>query len=266
MGQGYKAIPDDSVAIPTALKSVQKRLNTQETPTGTQLQNLVAQVKATLANINTQVAIAVAANSYTQAQIDTKDANTLASAEAFAEAGFTGSGGISMADLYTRNGPGFNITATRVAGWLQSADGRIGTATSSIEFKTAIQDLPADAFDALLDVGVHYFEYKAEVARRDDPTSPDYVGPDYHVGTNVGVMAEDLHNAGLWAFVVYERTVVTDDDGNPVGMTLKLDDNGEPIPNAVHDALLGYALLVVVQHINTRLVAVETAVGIGNQS
>lgn len=160
------------------------------------------------------------------------------------------SGGVSGSDLYTSNGPGFNITAGRVAAWLQNSDGRVGTATSSRRYKTAIEDAATDPM-AILGVSVKYYQYKAEVAKRDDPNSEGYVGPDYHVAINIGMIAEDLHEAGLWEFVVYQR----DKDDN-----LVLDENGAVIPDGIHYEIFGLAVLVAAQSLNTRLIALEERV------
>lgn len=159
-------------------------------------------------------------------------------------------GGITGADLYTLNGPGFNITGGRVTAWLENATGRVGMATSSERYKQAIVNAATDP-NAILGISVKYYQYNAEVAKRDDPNSPDYVGPDYHVAVNIGMIAEDLHAAGLWEFVVYQR----DADGN-----LVLDTNGQPIPDGIHYEVFGVAVLIAAQSLNTRLIALEDRV------
>lgn len=153
-------------------------------------------------------------------------------------------------DLYTTNGPGFNITGTRVASWLETATGRIGMATSSARYKTAIVDATTDP-KAILGISVKYYQYIAEVAKRDDPESEGYVGPDYHVATNIGAIAEDFDAAGLWEFVVYQR----DADGN-----LVLDDNSKPIPDGLHYEILSVGVLIAAQSLDTRLTALEAKV------
>jgi hypothetical protein len=127
------------------------------------------------------------------------------------------------------------VSGTRTATWTQN-DGTMGTSPSSIRFKTNVQPVAwtDSRVQSILSASAKYYQYKAEVARRDDPTSPAYVGPDYHVHTELGYIAEDLHAAGLWEVVIYER----DEDGSP-----KLDATGAVIPFGVHYELLGiYAL------------------------
>jgi hypothetical protein len=272
MGGGYTPAPDagDSLApIVRRFGQVQRELKDVQRPGKTNLVALYDQVQQALANINATVSAAIAANSYTKAEIDSRDSSTLASANAFTTAGFTASGGISAADLYARNAPGFNITATRVAAWLQSSDGRLGTATSSELNKTNIRPVPLADLIGILEIDVSYFEYIAEVRKRDDPSFEGYVGPEYHVATNIGSIAQRLHEAGLWQFVVYERApilqdvVITHEDGTQeeqavaVGDRLKVDENGEPIPLGVHDNLLAYALIPVVQDHERRIQQLE---------
>jgi hypothetical protein len=272
MGGGYTPAPDagDSIApIVRQFGQVQRELKDVQRPSKTNLVALYDQVQQALANINTSVSAAIAANSYTKAEIDSRDANAVASANAFTTGGFTASGNISAADLFTRNGPGFSITATRVAAWLQSSDGRVATASSSESVKANIRPVPLADLLGILEIDVSYFEYIAEIRKRDDPSFEDYVGPDYHVATNIGGIAERLHEAGLWQFVVYERELITQavtithEDGSQeeqevaVDDRLKVDENGEPIPFGIHDNLLAYALIPVVQDHERRIQQLE---------
>lgn len=182
----------------------------------------------------------------------------------------TATGANRGADVYATNAPGFNITGTRVAGWWESATGRGGTASSSERFKTDIETVGLDHLRAVLGVDVVHFSYIDEVRKRDDPTFERYVGPDYHVAVNIGSIAERLHEAGLWEFVVYEREPVTeqrtDDDGNTVevvvGDRLKLDENGQPIPFGVHDILIAYSVLPIVADHDRRILAIEEHLGL----
>lgn len=142
-------------------------------------------------------------------------------------------------NLYATAAPGFNITGTRVAAWLESATGRLGMATSSRRFKQDIVDAGLDP-EAILGLGVKYFRYIA------DPR---------HL--NVGMIAEDLHAAGLWEFVQYEREVITHVEsvkGKPMGEwsedgPLILDDDGQPIPFGIHYEMFSLAVLVAVQYV-----------------
>lgn len=172
-----------------------------------------------------------------------------------------------------------NITAGRVTVWGRTSDGFLGTATSSERFKTNIRPVDIDSKSAAIcQIVVSYFEYIDEVRKRDDPDYEFYVGPHHHVGTNMGAIAEQMHELGLWEWVVYEREMVyepgpIDDRGQSEELFLpgvwvehlKLDVNGEPIPSAIHDILIGWAALIVAQSNEKRLTAIEerlTAAGI----
>lgn len=138
-----------------------------------------------------------------------------------------------------------NITAARTSPWVRNSDGYIGNTLSSIRFKTDVVDTTIDPL-AVLGISVKHYNYITEVRKRDDPTFADYVGPGYHVATEVGMIAEDLHAAGLWQFVVYQREY--DADGNEV---LSLDAGGQPIPDSIHYTLWALAVLVATQHVWT---------------
>lgn len=125
------------------------------------------------------------------------------------------------------------ISGTRVANWTQN-DGTIGTAPSSARFKTNITDADlATRAQAILGLAVKHYNYLAEIDKQQDD-------PAYKVHLEVGMIAEDLHAAGLWEFVIYER------DENGVAL---LDDNGDVIPFGIHYELFGMAVLGAAQYI-----------------
>jgi hypothetical protein len=135
---------------------------------------------------------------------------------------------------------GTNITATRVSVWGRTADGFLGTASSSERYKTNIVDAllsSPERAKKILSIGVKHYNYIAELAKREE-------NPDYHVHLEVGAIAEDLHAAGLWEFVVYQRH---EDD------SLVLDENGEPVPDGIHYHLFSLAVLAVTQYQQARL-------------
>jgi hypothetical protein len=156
----------------------------------------------------------------------------------------SGTTGTFDSGLHSVDAFNFSITGTRVAGWTQN-DGHLGTASSSARYKTNIVPAGIDPL-AVLGIGIMHYNYKAEVARRDDPTSPAYVGPDYKVHLEVGAMAEDLHTAGLWEFVVYKRDL----DGR-----LLLDIAGAPIAEGIHYEMFSLAVLAAAQHLNELVAA-----------
>lgn len=172
---------------------------------------------------------------------------------------------VTGVDVYAQS-LGTNITAARVALWGRTSDGYIATATSSERFKTNVRPSAQRDPRVLLEVVVSYFEYIDEVRKRDDPTFEHYVGPEYHVGTNIGAIAERLHELGLWEYVVYEREPITDwrvvwDVENAeveatevvVGDQLKVDAAGEPTPYGIHDMLLVYEVIRLAQWQNRRM-------------
>lgn len=265
MGQGYKAPPGDSVApIVNKLRGQQRQINDLQKPPGTNLSELYNQVQQALANINATVTAAIAANSYTKSQIDALIANPPSGSAVTGNVSATGqvSAGSQVvattalrgADIYATNAPGFNITGTRVAAWWETATGRGGTASSSIRFKEILEEdaLAGEAFArAILSCSIVFYHYKAELAKRDDPSSPDYVGPSHLVHTEVGMIAERLHEAGLWPFVIYERG---EDD------KLKLDADGQPVPFGIHYEMFSLAVLAAAQWLFARYTDLDARV------
>lgn len=135
-----------------------------------------------------------------------------------------------------------NITSSRTTLWARNSDGYIGNTLSSRDFK---QDIVVSDIDplAVLAISIKHYRYIDEVRRRDDPTFPDYVGPNYHVSLEIGMIAEDLHAAGLWQFVAYEHTF--SDDGVEKLVLV----NGQPVPQSIHYGLWGLAVQVATQHV-----------------
>jgi hypothetical protein len=231
MGNGYvKPRGDQMEVLADALRGLARRIAELEAPTGTSVNSLVDQVQQAIANINTTVNAAIAANSYTKTQIDTKIASpgnispgnvTASGFGSFGGAGTFGGAG-SFAGTLSATGAlstggqfncldayNFDITYTRRTAWLGN-DGRLGFASSSRDKKTSI--LPAD-FDipALLAVGRYSFFYRAEIARRTQLRIAG-IDLDYRPQREIGLMAEELAAAG------YEELVYFDEDGKPEGI------------------------------------------------
>lgn len=141
-----------------------------------------------------------------------------------------------------------NIPGTRLTLWVEVATGRIGNTSSSERFKMNIRESDIDPIK-VLQIVPKYYQYISEVRKRDDPTYQFYVGPDYHVALEIGMIAEDLHAAGLWQFVVYDH----DEDGK-----LSLDPMGEPIPNSIHYINWAIALQVVARYQQDRINSLES--------
>lgn len=251
-----------------------------------------------VANLQQTIIDTIAATYYTRSQTDIKVASpgaiaptTVSASGAVSAASAAVSGGVTAATvaatgqvsgatgvfnggLFSTDAYSFNMTGTRVTGWHQ-IDGHIGTASSSERFKTNIVDANLiDKAEAILAIEIDYYNYKAEIAKRDDPSSPGYVGAEYQVHQELGAIAERLHEAGLWEFVVYERDTITEtryrdvevivvgEDGEErtevvqepytvyLGDTLRLDGDGEPIPFGIHYDLLGIAGIAAAQYLH----------------
>jgi len=101
---------------------------------------------------------------------------------------------------------GNDIGGTRRAMWM-ATDGTFGFASSSEALKANLRAFEIDPH-AILDVDVFLYERKAQIAQaKKDKT--------HHVMTELGMMAERLHAAGLWPFVIYE-------EGAPIGIHYEL--------------------------------------------
>jgi len=213
MGSGYSTPAQGELgALIRELQSIQRRLDELETPTGTSVNSLVAQVQQAIANITATVTAAIDLNSYTKAEIDAK----VTSPGAITPTTVTASGDITTSGKVTSTGDvavggklldpdavSFVITGGRYATWIETATGRFGNTSSSRRYKQDITPAEIDA-DTFLSIVPFVFHYIAEVRKRDDPTFEDYVGPDYVVAMEYGLMAEDLHAAGLTPWVYYD--------------------------------------------------------------
>ena len=143
---------------------------------------------------------------------------------------------------------GGNIAGSRTTAWIENATGRLGNTLSSARFKMNIRESSVDPLK-VLSIMPKYYQYISEVRKRDDPTYQFYVGPQYHVSLEIGMIAEDLHAAGLWEFVLYSY----EKDG-----TLSLDPMGNPIPNSIHYINWAIALQVVARYQQKRIDNLES--------
>lgn len=212
MGSGYTTPPQGEYGeLMRLLGEMQRRLAELETPTGTSVNSLVAQVQEAIANITSTVTAAIAANSYTKTEIDTK----IASPGAITPTSVAATGALSGTTLTTTGDAQVGgqlrapdavtnvITSPRYSMWIETGTGRLGNTSSSRRYKQDIADAQIDV-DAFLSVVPFVFHYIAEVRKRDDPTFEEYVGPDYVVADEYGLMAEDLHAAGMTPWVYYD--------------------------------------------------------------
>lgn len=247
-------------AIAQAQRETKERVSEVESPTGTQYDRTVAKVFALFAQLDQQVADAIAANSYTKSQLDNPTTGKAPVVHTHPVADVTGTWNkpventttVKTGDIYATQAPGYNITGTRVAAWWQTADGRGGTASSSEKYKTQISEADIDPRKILQAMPVWY-RYKEAIEyaeyRRSCPAPLKCWNPEARAPQEVGMIAERLHELGLWAFVVYLR----EDDG----MTLKLDADGEAIPDGIHYPNWSVALQVVVRYLDERITRIE---------
>ena len=147
---------------------------------------------------------------------------------------------------------GGNIPGTRLTAWVEVATGRIGNTSSSERFKMNIRESAIDPLK-VLKIVPKYYQYISEVRKRDDPKYEFYVGPDYHVSLEIGMIAEELHAEGLWEFVVYDH----DENGQ-----LTIDPMGNPVPNSIHYVNWAIALQVVARYQQNRIDNLESRLAI----
>jgi hypothetical protein len=143
--------------------------------------------------------------------------------------------------VWNRDVSGF---ASRRAAWLGN-DGRIllGHTASSERFKTNFQDSGIDPLK-VLEIDVVLYQNKELVAKaKKDPS--------VRVPTDVGMVAERLHEAGLWQFVMYER------DEND---ELVLNKKGDAIPYGIHYELWALAVHEAARFVWSRVQDLEARV------
>lgn len=206
MGNGYPVVqPDELADLKAKIQAAFTKIRELERPTGTQLSDAVATLQDLVAGLLNQT-------------------NVTATGTITAGGNITSTSGY----LFTPAGYAFDITYTRRASWLGN-DGRVGWASSSAEAKADIRDADIDPL-AILKISARSFNYRAEIAKRDDPSNPEY-DPSYHVALEFGAIAEELHALGLWQVVIYE------DHQKPVG---------------IHYELLGLLAIEAAKHIWTQ--------------
>lgn len=207
------AIPSDLGWLVDELDSISERLRTLEAPSGETLGNTVAKLSALVSDIQTELD-AYLAGRYTNADIDNKDAAVVAQIDPKIDAKFAGSptvgGNLQVnGEMRVPNAYGFDITYTRRTAWWGN-DGRAGYASSSRRKKTAIRPADPDVLASLLDIEPKTFRYRREISRRTALRINE--GVDYTPAVEIGLIAEELDDAGLGAFVYH------DEDGNAEGI------------------------------------------------
>lgn len=201
------AIPSDIGDLIDTLDDILDRLRTLEAPSGEALGNTVAKLSALVADIQAELD-AYLAGRYTNSQIDAKDAAVSAQINPAISAALGGNVTIG-GEFRSPNAYNFDITYTRRTAWLGN-DGRLGYASSSATKKRSIRPADEERLRALLGIVPKTFLYRTEIMRRVNLRAT--YGEDYMPPREVGLIAEELHDAGLHEFVIY------DEDGAPEGI------------------------------------------------
>jgi hypothetical protein len=194
------AIPSELGWLIDELDGFSERLRTLEAPSGESLSSTVAKLQALIANIQAQLDAWVLTR-YDNATVDARIATAIST---------TLAGNVSIGGaLLVPNAYNTDITWTRRTGWWGN-DGRAGYASSSRRKKTAIKPADEAGLLALLDVEPKTFRYRAEILRR--TSLRINAGEDYVPAVELGLIAEELEEAGLGFFVYH------DEAGTPEGI------------------------------------------------
>ncbi|WP_295012004.1 hypothetical protein [uncultured Microbacterium sp.] len=201
MGNGYASPALGELGwLVEQLQQIQVRLAELETPTGTSMNSLVAQVQQAIANINTTVNAAISANSYTKSQIDTK----IGSPGLIAPTDVAASGQVSSNGGPFKSQPSYAYAvATSYKGaWIDGVTYQIGYSASSERVKTDLQPMRGSR---ILDLTPYWGRYVW-----DDPTSPP----------KAFLLAREVQDAGFGpdvAPVVEDAPLVMrDSHGDPI--------------------------------------------------
>jgi len=253
-------------------------LNRQLEDVNRQLRELPPSVAASfapvVANLQATIIATIQATYSTTAQMNAAIANpgTINPTNVNASGSVVGATGTFNGGLNSTSAYSHIVTTTRVTNWT-GIGGDIGTAPSDENVKTSIVDSmlssPERAELILEEFQALHYQYKAELAKRDDPDADGYVGSDYQVHTELGSTAQRVHALGLWEVVVYDReplvkavpvlvedgTPLLDESGTPItedviiGDQLKLDSEGNPYPIGLHYELFGIVAIAAAQYL-----------------
>jgi hypothetical protein len=246
MAQGFPSqSPEPMAPFAVPIKDLLDRVRRLETPTGTSMTNLVAQVQAALVGIDQKVQDSIAANSYTKAQIDSKIANpgnispgSVSASGNISAAGTVTAGGLTVTGNTGTNGttysggtvisPGshnFNVTSGYVACWI-NGDGTFGTSASTRRVKRDLVPMRSNVADAILSLVPQWGHFIW------DEEDPDALPKSF-------LIAEDVDDLGLFG----EDVLVRDDDGLPLSLNYS-----QLVP----------ALIATVQQLHARITALES--------
>lgn len=216
----------DLGALVKQLLDLKRRVDDLESASGTQRYQSVAKLQALIDDIQAQLDAWVLTR-WTNAQISAQIANppspgVAATGDVSATNDVTAGASLRGQNLYAIQAPGFNITGTRVAAWLETATGRLGTASSSRRYK---QDEAPSGIDpvAVLSIEPKRFRYIEQVQQFGDDAAVE-----------VGFIAEDLEAAGLTPWVVHR------------------DIDGETVPDGVEYSTFAVAHQSVLRDLDAR--------------
>lgn len=188
-------LPTELDWLVDALDDIQTRLKTIEGPSGEALSSTVARLQSLVTDIQAQLD-AWASGRWTNAQI-TAQINSLIS-NAFAGNVYIGGTVTSPTTFGTDIG---GLPGSRRAMWMHDS-GLFGWASSSRERKTEIRPADFDV-DSVLSVEPKRFRYLEAIRRYEELDEDEREGREPRV--EVGFIAEDLDDAGLVDFVVYDK-------------------------------------------------------------
>lgn len=228
MAGGYTTPTDGELsALIGKLRDVERRLSELERPTGTQLAQAVAQLTALVEELQTEIDNLLAVS------VNTGDVNATGNIDA---GGTVTAGGNITTPATVRGDAG--VQSIAVHGNILTTDfravyvsstsglGEFGHVPSSARFKQDIA--PATVTPEMWRIlQLVTYRYKAAVESLGD-----------NAATEVGLIAEDVHAAGLTWLVDY------DDDGKPW---------------SIRREALAFALIPAIQQIDERLTALENA-------
>lgn len=200
------AIPSELGWLIDELDSISDRLRTLEAPSGEALFDTVTKLQALVNDIQQQLNDYIANGTYNKAQLDSMFASRDSAIASHTHSGGdinSGTIGIGISTgqpVFFTNAYNTNLTGTRRTAWLQS-DGRLGYASSTRDKKASIDPANIDPA-SVLKLEPKSFIYKAEVARRTSLRINE--GIDYVPKREYGLIAEDVAEAGLSQFVIYD--------------------------------------------------------------
>lgn len=201
---------------------LRRQVSDLSSASGTQRYRVVEKLQALVEDIQQQLDDYIANDAYTKAQVDARIANPPAPGVS-ATGDVTASAALRGQNLYATQAPGFNITGNRVAAWLETATGRLGTASSSRRYKQ--DEAPATINPAaVLGIEPKRFRYIEQVEELGDDAAVEF-----------GFIAEDLHDAGLFPWVVYREV------------------DGEIVPDGVNYSMLAVAQQIVLRAHQTQI-------------